>query len=996
MLFCPVIFTQAGKAQINNPTQGFQSPEAASLGKFGDMPGSYYTGTPGINIPLYVIQSGDLEVPISLDYHASGIKVNEIASWVGLGWALNAGGVITRTVRGLPDDDSNGYRNDPYDYLYNDDYWPIVGGSTRDHSGCTPGDLPCLVQRGEIDTEPDIFFYNMNGRNGKFMRGPDGAVPIPFGHINITGSYVDWTITDEKGVRYLFGSYGSTPQTEIELVTEDNYTDDGKNEVDHPTKTYKSAWYLREIQSPGGDRTIRFNYYLTQTQSGKKIDVAEKELMETCYIQNVGNLDQGVRKTHQKTIISKPLLTRIETNSETVSFIRSENRSDQPFGTTGLTKLEEIQIHTNQGNLKKVINLNYGYFNNDDDNARRLRLESVTEFSPDSSEQGRTYRFGYIGDQPGEPMLPAYGSFDKDFWGYYNRAYNTSTALPEIPELNIPGADRSPDSTAMQAGLLDNITWPTGGTTTLTYEPHDYSGVGGRWLPKEEIHQEEVQHWRYPAYNNLVAQQYDSGSTVRYYDWVTQPFTVGNITDAPFEVEVTWPWMRNDPSIDVGALGEKVEIRESGSGSLVTTFVPSSDADSLTTARLYNISPGTYTFRMKGIDVCSGCTVNWGNLGFLVYQVTASWVEQEVDTTQLFLKKTAGGVRIRTLQTDPITGPEQIRRYSYRLSSDSSRSSGVIINEPEPYYKILIDNCWAEQRNSSSLVPLGSLSGQHVGYSEVKVATEINGEEQGRQVFYYTNAVNLQDINYHEYTANSAYFGDAFNRAQTSNEWRRGHLYKTEYYRADGALLKEESNIYEQHLSGMPLVNGQFDPGVFDIDETQIHSLVSVLRGSAFSFPATFTITSGTTTYYVTYSVQNPYYLVSGRYHPIETTVKTYDASGTAVLTTRRYTYEESATSVALGQLREIEESTSNGLKRTRRFQYAHEIRNDGTGADYAAMDNLHMLTQPYSVSVSDSSGNVLSKRWTLWSDSTGWWRPRGEWIWSGGDPKAPAFKVNN
>src|ERR1700759_3620789 len=74
------------------------SPNAASLGKYGDIPVSYNTGIPDINIPIYTIKSSQLQLPISLSYHAGGIKVQEQASWVGAGWALNAGGVITRTV----------------------------------------------------------------------------------------------------------------------------------------------------------------------------------------------------------------------------------------------------------------------------------------------------------------------------------------------------------------------------------------------------------------------------------------------------------------------------------------------------------------------------------------------------------------------------------------------------------------------------------------------------------------------------------------------------------------------------------------------------------------------------------------------------------------------------------------------------------------------------------------------------------------------------------
>src|SRR2546423_9520053 len=80
------------------------SPTAASLGKYADIPIHYHTGIPEISIPIYTVKSGVLELPISLSYHAGGLKVLEPSSWVGAGWALNAGGVIARTVMGAPDE----------------------------------------------------------------------------------------------------------------------------------------------------------------------------------------------------------------------------------------------------------------------------------------------------------------------------------------------------------------------------------------------------------------------------------------------------------------------------------------------------------------------------------------------------------------------------------------------------------------------------------------------------------------------------------------------------------------------------------------------------------------------------------------------------------------------------------------------------------------------------------------------------------------------------
>ena len=84
-------------------------PEASSLGKFGQTPVSLYTGIPQISIPIYTLKLHNVELPVSLDYHAGGIRVSEIASTVGLGWALQAGGMISSTSVGQADFSERGY-----------------------------------------------------------------------------------------------------------------------------------------------------------------------------------------------------------------------------------------------------------------------------------------------------------------------------------------------------------------------------------------------------------------------------------------------------------------------------------------------------------------------------------------------------------------------------------------------------------------------------------------------------------------------------------------------------------------------------------------------------------------------------------------------------------------------------------------------------------------------------------------------------------------------
>ena len=66
-----------------------QAPTAASLGQFGSHPVDLSTGLVPITIPLYEIHCGSLIVPVQLSYHGGGIKVEQDASWVGLGWTLD-------------------------------------------------------------------------------------------------------------------------------------------------------------------------------------------------------------------------------------------------------------------------------------------------------------------------------------------------------------------------------------------------------------------------------------------------------------------------------------------------------------------------------------------------------------------------------------------------------------------------------------------------------------------------------------------------------------------------------------------------------------------------------------------------------------------------------------------------------------------------------------------------------------------------------------------
>lgn len=88
---------------VQMPTFPYKSPEAAAFERYGQYQANEYTGVPDISIPLYELKDRDIDIPITLTYDASGIKVDQEATWVGLGWNLNVGGCITLVPAGQVD-----------------------------------------------------------------------------------------------------------------------------------------------------------------------------------------------------------------------------------------------------------------------------------------------------------------------------------------------------------------------------------------------------------------------------------------------------------------------------------------------------------------------------------------------------------------------------------------------------------------------------------------------------------------------------------------------------------------------------------------------------------------------------------------------------------------------------------------------------------------------------------------------------------------------------
>ena len=447
-------------------SQGLQdimppSPTAASIIKAGEITANKFTGSPSISIPLYTVGYHNMGVPISLSYDARGIKVDDVPGWVGTNWSLNAGGVITRSVRGLADDRVvEGY---------------FTARPAYEAGGLTKVDDFLRYNRGERDGDPDLYNFNFPGGSGKFMIDHNKEIHV-FPHQKLkveflTGTTVDvgFKITTTSGTSYTFDAVEYTQESSSGNLSGDSYV---------------SSWYLSKMENaiyPG--KEITFSYVDLPLLSNI---VKLKSYSATRYYHGGGYFP-----ANQNTVINTRFgsyqtkrMTGIQWGTGSVEFIANTERLDL----TGDNHIDKIVIKDNLDTVIMEYALSYGYYGGEN----KLRLDSVQEFGDDQTSNP-PHVFTYE-----DSDLPVYNATGQDFWGYYNGKDNNQDLLPvqwvdvyeAFPSFpvqdhfyRIGSANRQPDESFLKHGLLETITYPTGGTSEFDMESNRYANKVSDLMP---------------------------------------------------------------------------------------------------------------------------------------------------------------------------------------------------------------------------------------------------------------------------------------------------------------------------------------------------------------------------------------------------------------------------------------------------------------------------------------------------------------------------------
>lgn len=466
--------------QIKQINEYGAAPTKASMAYSLDSPVNKLTGAACFDIPIYTIKTGSLTLPISLHYETSGFKVASIPSNVGLGWNLNAGGCITRTVKGFIDESEQvGYcsqvgaagtiHNEITELSQVDNIDTVLNQQVTDL-------FSTLLQVTDnlYDAEPDIYSFNFAGYSGNFIYDMENNIHlIPEQNFDIERINGGFVITVDNGDKYYFGEDVTSREivhftyncplfwkvTEFErnglinlLNFEYRYLFNGfltgYNLKDWDIN-YPITWYLTKIETAQSDKQILFQYETDDVRTyigtdetymiGNYSSTYEIPQLTTAY-------DSVVHRINRYRFASVPRLRTITWDNGQIDFVPSTEyredlnycyRSGDDYGGRSIDTIQISAMEDATGNSENFfVSLHHSYFT--DLNAvqgqgypdaylsyyNRLRLDNIS-FHDKQGTCLSKYKCTY--NRKNDYHCVSRNTSQVDYWGYFKPRPNCFT-----------------------------------------------------------------------------------------------------------------------------------------------------------------------------------------------------------------------------------------------------------------------------------------------------------------------------------------------------------------------------------------------------------------------------------------------------------------------------------------------------------------------------------------------------------------------------------------
>lgn len=953
------------------PNVTIKTPEVSAFNRNIEIPVSYYTGLPNISIPLYEVQIKDVTVPITLNYHAGGIRVDQEATWVGLGWSLSYGGEISRKVRGVEDEKyfikAGSYTNSASNINY---YRQLPNISQEPYLNSRSSYLTTAKYKNS-DYMPDEFYYSVLGYSGKFMFSQEKNKFILFPKEDIQVNYdlqdaspnnilQSWTLKLPNGNSVLFG------ESAVTKTKNSNYF-------------LTNSWRVKSIQNTDNE-SINFSYTDFSYDSYRITDQSWTEAtMGDPIISNNTSITRTYYSDCRPTEITFP-------QGKVIFSVIS--RSDLPA-----SALSEILVTDNNNVVVKRIAFNYDYFIGnsydvtgnfgllasavaDDYKFKRLRLSSLT-ISGSTGNESQVYNFDYYTS----PQMPSKFSFAQDHFGFYNGKANTGgySFIPHYLPHRFTGGDRRVAPTNSNVFSLKSIQYPEGGKTEFVYE-NNKAGIFGipSWvlntyqddnIPEKSVNMYISSYGRLSSYPSPDATQ---GNTRFFY----KEFAIDN----PTCLYPGYDWSCST-NFGISSLEENMpatannakfllEKLQNGSWTKVAEFNTHPDDNTFISSdnKVIKISSGSY--RLAVALTYTGAQYSAAenqpyNLNFYV-----RWRELNQLTQSVYV----GGLRVKEInyysaQNTLARKKEYTYIDRYGPPSVPEYTSGRVVSIPF-YYQDKMK--WIEVNGLPTKVFLSTLSSQSVQPLETTGGSYCGYE--------YVTELDIDVINpsnkfktLYRYSFNRPYFSEYYPALHLGNwepkEWTRGKLLTKEVYKGDNIIAKEDYTYYDWSPHLADLTNEDYveeintdyislqyinrisygdkygtPPDFIDYDPN-LGSLGAAASSFGWHYGADSYNQTGTPPPYngPTYGwpkITLPYFLHYTGFDKLKSKTSTvYDENNGSVVQAENFYYEKTPN---LSGVTKVESVNSKGHTLKTEFKYPYDLSATGT---YSTMLQRHILS---------------------------------------------------
>lgn len=431
---------QTNKEDINNLDLNFtnSNPDVASFEKIELNKIKKYTGKADVDVPVFTIKSGNITFPIALSYNTGGIKVDQVASDVGLGWSLSQC-VITRNINGGNDFNSVGYNSVPnsgytfstqqelnHDVNIRQQRYGKIGyflnQSLNRHltvNDRTIDFIPDQYNFYSPEFSTNFFFQNINtpveinpkgtkitAVKGKQLfdsqlgfRNNDGSVSKCYDFP--TQDFFSITLTSKEGIKYIFNDYDLAINFPKSSLGE--YYNIGYSALLNPNPAAISAWHISQIEDTNTGKKINFEYDITHSNPWKNVysltngqnDQLERSLQKSynymkasesavyqypCFYWTQADIDTYNFYENKKADVQKKRLKRIVFDEGTIEY-KYNNEGGYVSGIANQREdlfngdfITQIIVKNNKNEIIKTIDFSYDYF---------VSNYGVGEFNPD-------------------------------------------------------------------------------------------------------------------------------------------------------------------------------------------------------------------------------------------------------------------------------------------------------------------------------------------------------------------------------------------------------------------------------------------------------------------------------------------------------------------------------------------------------------------------------------------------------------------------------------